>query len=126
MTPARVLAVSAAIEVVTGLVLMVAPEAVVQLLFGSRLGGAGIPVGHVTGIALLCLGIACWPYSKVRSGKTPALTALVTYNLLVAAYLVYFGTIGDFVSPTLFWPVVALHAAIGTVLAVAWLRADTA
>jgi hypothetical protein len=80
MTPALVLAVSAAIEVAMGLALMIAPETLAQLLFGSRLGGAGIPVGHVTAIALLCLGIACWPYSKVWSGKSPALIALVIYN----------------------------------------------
>jgi xanthine/uracil permease len=123
VTPALVLTVSSGVEVAIGLALMIAPEASVPLLLGSRLGAVGIPVGHVTGIALLCLGIACWPYSKVWSGKTPALIALVIYNLLVATYLAYLGKAGEYVG-LLLWPAVALHALIGTVLVLAWLRAN--
>lgn len=111
------------IEVLTGLALMIAPETLAQLVFGSLLGGAGVPISHVGRIALLCLGIVCWPYSKVWRGRTPALIALVIYNLAVAAYLTYLGKKGDFIGP-LFWHVLALHAVIGIALAVAWLRAD--
>jgi hypothetical protein len=123
MTATRLLAVSALMEAAIGLALMIAPDAVVQLLLGSPLGGAGIPLGRVAGIALLCLGIACWPSSNISGDKSPALMALAIYNLLVAAYLAYVGISGEFVGPLL-WPVVALHAVIGAVLAFAWLQAD--
>lgn len=117
-----VIAVSAAIEFVTGLALMIAPHAVVQLLFGDTLGGAGVPVGRIGGIALLCLALACWPDFKALGGLPSAHVALLTYNLLVAALLSYLGWTGEFAG-LLLWPAAVLHAVITLLLAVAWRRA---
>jgi hypothetical protein len=48
-------------EAVTGLALLIAASLVVQLLLGEQLAGVAIPVARVCGIALIALGIACWP-----------------------------------------------------------------
>ena len=44
-----------------GLALLIVPSLVGQLLPGKQLAGVAIPVTRVCGIALIALGIACWP-----------------------------------------------------------------
>ena len=56
--PKRILPFTGAMEVVTGLALMIATEAVVQMLFGDRLGGAGVPIGHIMSVFLALFGYA--------------------------------------------------------------------
>ncbi len=109
-----VLRLSAAIEVATGAALIAVPELVAQLLLGTGLSSAGIAVARLTGIALLCLGLACWPDAE-DAGK-PALRALFAYNLLAAVYLAYLRVGGGFVS-YLLWPACALHFVLGFLLA---------
>jgi hypothetical protein len=48
-------------EAVAGLALLIAPSLVGQLLLGEQLADVAIPVARVAGIALIALGIACWP-----------------------------------------------------------------
>jgi hypothetical protein len=95
-----VLVVAAIVETATGLALLVVPSLVAQLLLGEELTGVAIPVAHVTGIALLALGIACWP--------GPPLIGMLTYSALVTLYLAYLGFAGGFTGIFL-WPAVALH-----------------
>ena len=57
----KVLLLAAVSEAATGLALLIVPSLVVQLLLGAELSGVSIPVARVTGIALVALGIACWP-----------------------------------------------------------------
>ena len=57
------------------------PSLVGQLLLGEQLTGVGLPVARVTGIALIALGIACWP--------GPPVEGMLTYSPLVTVYLVY-------------------------------------
>ncbi len=53
--------VTAAIEGVTGLLLLAVPSLVARLLLGSSLDGAvPLTVAHLTGLALLTLTVACW------------------------------------------------------------------
>ena len=40
---------------------MIAPSLVGRLLLGEELTGIAIPVARVAGIALIALGVACWP-----------------------------------------------------------------
>lgn len=56
-----VLVLAAASEAATGVALLVVPSLVVQLLLGEELTGVAIPVARVLGIALIALGVACWP-----------------------------------------------------------------
>ncbi len=97
---------AAVAEVATGLALLVAPSLVGQLLLGDQLAGVAIPVARVAGIALLSLGIACWP--------GPPLVGMLTYSALVTLYLAYLGFAG--LSGILLWPAVVLHAILTAVL----------
>jgi len=108
------LTLAAIIEVATGMALLIVPWLVGRLLFGEELTGIVIPVARVLGIALLALGVACWP------GST-ALCGMLTYSALVTVYLLYLAIRGEWVGPLL-WPVVALHAILSALLARAWFQ----
>src|SRR5262245_47523714 len=101
-----VLRLAAIIEAVAGVGLLFVPSLVGQLLFGVEMIGIAITVARVAGIALIALGVACWP--------GPPLVGMLTYNAAVTVYLAYVG-FADGWAGELLWPVVALHA-IMTVL----------
>jgi hypothetical protein len=111
----RVLIVAAAGEAATGLALLVSPALVGQLLLGERLVGVAIPVARVSGIALMALGIACWP--------APPVVGMWIYTTVVALYLAYLGGAGGLAGVFL-WPAVALHFVLAIVLGRAWLAAE--
>src|SRR6476620_9980493 len=101
------LAFAAISEAATGLALLIAPSLVGQLLLGEQLAGVAIPVARVAGIALIALGIACWP--------GPPLLGMLTYSALVTLYLSYLGFAGDFAG-VLLWPAVFLHVVLTALL----------
>ncbi len=103
----KVLALAAVSEVATGLALLVAPSLVGRLLLGEGLTGVAIPVARVLGIALVALGIACWP--------GPPRMGMLTYSAAVTLYLAYVGFAGGF-SGVLLWPAVVLHALLTALL----------
>ncbi len=109
----RLLAVVGAGEAFMGLALVIYPSLVVRLLFGAEISGAGTVMSRITGIALVALGVACWP--------GPALVGMLTYSALVMAYLAYVGISGEWVGPLL-WPAVVVHAVLTLFLARAWFR----
>jgi hypothetical protein len=115
------LGVAAVLELVTGLALMIAPAAVAQLLLGTGISGAGIAVGRLAGLALLSLGLACWPGRERARDTGPALLAMLTYNPLVTIYLIRLG-VGKNLVGILLWPAVAIHAVLTLLLATAWFR----
>jgi hypothetical protein len=100
-------------EAATGLGLLLVPSLVGQLLLGAELIGVAVTVARVAGIALIGLGIACWP-------GTPLL-GMLTYSLAVTLYLAYVGFAGG---PTgiLLWPAVVLHMILTTLLIHASMR----
>lgn len=116
----KLLNVAAVIEAATGLALMIYPPLVTRLLLGDDVSGAGMALGRVAGFALLGLGLACWPRLDSASANTPALRALLTYNLLATLYLAYLGIGGRLVG-SLLWPAVVIHAVLTILLARAWL-----
>ena len=71
----RVLVLAAVSEAATGVALLIVPSLVGQLLFGEELTGIAMTVARVTGIALIALGVACWP-------GTP-LVGMLTYSATV-------------------------------------------
>jgi hypothetical protein len=113
----KVLTVAAVAEVATGIALLIVPSLVGRLLLDSELAGVSIPIARVTGIALIALGVACWP------GST-ALCGMLTYSALVTLYLLYLAIRGEWVGPLL-WPVVALHGILTALLARAWFQSRT-
>ena len=104
----RVLIFAAAGEAATGLALLLAPSLVGQLLLGTELTGIAVTVARVAGIALIGLGLACWP------GK--ALIGMLTYSAAVTLYLAYVGIAGGSAG-MLLWPAVVLHAILTALLA---------
>ena len=120
----KLLTLAAVAEGATGLTLLVAPSLIGRLLLGAELVGVSIPVAHVTGFALIALGVSCLPRS-VRGGLGQALVGMFTYSLLVTLYLLYLGVRGEWVGPLL-WPAVAVHAVLTMILVVPLFRAAKA
>ena len=115
----KILAFAAVVEVGIGLVLLIDPAIVVTLLLGAEVSGVGTPLGRCFGIALLALGLACWPSRQRAESSSPALRAMLAYNLLIALYLAYLGTAGH-LGGVLLWPGVVLHAVVALLLAWTW------
>jgi hypothetical protein len=111
----KVLIFAAVAEVATGLALVVVPSLVGQLLLGEELTGVAIPVGRVAGIALIALGITCWP--------GPPLVGMLIYSAVVTLYLAYLGFAGGLTGVVL-WPAVALHLVLSILLGRAWLSTE--
>ena len=117
MAAVWLLSLAAVVEAATGVALIVVPQSVTSLLLGANLGGTGIAVARVAGIALLSLGVLCW-ISRQDANKTATLTAMLTYNLLVTVYLTHLGVGGELVG-RLLWPAIVIHAVLTLLFAYA-------
>jgi hypothetical protein len=117
----KLLALAAAGEAAMGLVLLVYPPIVVRLLFNDQIAGAGIVMSRMAGIALIALGLACWPGSEATGIPTRALRAMLCYSLLATLYLAYLGICGEWVG-VLLWPAVAIHTILTSLLTRAWFK----
>jgi hypothetical protein len=111
----RVLIAAALAEAAIGLALLIVPSLVALLLFGQELTGVAMPVARVTGIALIGLGIACWP--------GPPLVGMLIYSGPVTLYLAYVGLAAGFIGVFL-WPAVAFHAILSVLLGSVWLTGE--
>ena len=101
----RPLAFAAVAEAATGIGLIVAPSVVGRLLSGDELSGVALHMARVAGIALLSLGVACWP------GQSPSrsmIRGMTVYSAFAAAYLAYLGVRAVWAGPLL-WPAVVAH-----------------
>jgi hypothetical protein len=108
------LAVTGALEAATGLLLLVVPSGLVELLLGAPLDApVAVIVGRVTGAAMLAIGLACWLARKdVAGGAARGLAAaLLIYNVAVVVVLVL-GWLGDGLLGLAFWPVALAHAGL--------------
>ena len=104
----RVLVLAAVGEAATGVALLIVPSLVGQLLLGAELTGVAVTVARVAGIALIALGVACWP--------GPPLLGMLTYSAAVTLYLAYVGFAGGSTG-VLLWPAVVLHVILTALLA---------
>src|SRR5262245_27519655 len=103
----RWLTVAAIGEDIIGLALLIAPSPVGRLLLGAPLGDIAELLARVLGIALLALGIACWP--------GPARLGMLLYGGAVAAYLAYVALFAGLVG-ALLWPAVIVHVVLVVLL----------
>ena len=94
-------------EAATGLAMLIVPSFVGQLLLGEQLTGVAVPVARVAGIALIALGLACWP--------GPPLVGMLSYSVLATLYLAYLGVAGS-LTGVLLWPAVVLHVILTALL----------
>jgi hypothetical protein len=113
ISPGRIVAFSALTEAATGLALIGMPALVFSLLIGGTLAESAVPLARILGIALLALGIACWPERVNASVKE--MNALLVYNALVAIYLGYVGAALN-MGGILLWPAVGIHAIVAAML----------
>ena len=111
----KLLGFAAIAEAATGLALFLTPSLVSRLLLGTELAGVSIVIARSFGIALIGLGIACWPGCRAIAG-------MLTYSGLVTLYLGYIAVGGAWVGPLL-WPAVVLHAVLTLLLL--WSRLNT-
>lgn len=102
------LVIAAIAEAVTGLALLLVPSHICQLLLGQPLDGVAVPVARVAGLALIALGVACWP--------GPPRIGMLTYSATATLYLGWLGLAGGFTGPLL-WPAVAVHFVLTLLLA---------
>ena len=103
----RVLPAAAIAEVATGAALLIVPSLVGRLLLGEEFGGVAIPVARVAGIALIGLGVACWP--------GPPLAGMLIYSATITLYLAYLG-LADGFTGILLWPAVVVHMILTALL----------
>jgi hypothetical protein len=103
----RAIILAAVGEAATGVALLIVPSLVGRLLLGMELTGVAVPVARVAGIALIGLGVACWP-------GTP-LIGMLTYSAAVTLYLAYIGFVGG-LTGILLWPAVVLHVILTALL----------
>src|SRR5881394_2318352 len=87
----------------TGLALLIDPALVVALLVGGDLSGAGVVAARGFGIALVALGLACWPSEPHPQADSPAFRAMLTYNAAIALFLVYLFAVAH-LEGMLLWP----------------------
>lgn len=111
----KILAFAAVVEFSTGLVLLIDPAIVVALLLGADVSGVGTLLGRCFGVALLALGLACWPGRQRAESGSAAFRAMLTYNAMIALYLAYLGTVGH-MGGLLLWPGAALHGLVALLL----------
>ena len=94
-------------EAMTGLALLIIPSWIGRLLFGVELIDVAVIAARVAGIALVALGIACWPGTQ--------LIGMLTYSAGVTLYLTCVGLAGGSTG-ILLWPVVVLHLILTVLL----------
>jgi hypothetical protein len=108
------LLVTAVLEAATGLTLLVLPSLLLKLLLGvDQAAPEALFISRVAGAALLAIGVTCYlaRNDKHSPAQTGVVTGALTYNVAIAALLVYSGTVLA-MSGIALWPVVVLHAAL--------------
>jgi len=109
------LIITALLEAVTGLALLVMPSATVSILVGAPLETpAGLVAGRIAGAALAAIAVACWQARNGERGSpaTGVVEAILFYNFAAALVLVYAGIRLELRSAML-WPAIVLHLGLG-------------
>jgi hypothetical protein len=107
----NLLTLTAVIESITGLLLVLLPSKLVSFLFGSALDSpVALMVAHIAGVALMALGITCWiaRNDNQSSAVKGVIIGLIVYNAGVFAVLAY-AKIGLGLSGIGLWPAVLVH-----------------
>ena len=110
------LVVTALVEALAGLGLLLLPSLCFMLLLGvSSAAPEAIFIGRLTGTALLAIGVTCW--AARRSEPNPAqlglLIGVLIYDVGAAVLLAYAGLLLSLVGDLL-WPAVVLHTALAS------------
>ena len=96
------------------------PPLLVGVLFGAEIGGAGVIMSRPPGIALIGVGVACWP----ANAAVQQLYGMLAYSTLAMLYLIRIGIQGEAVG-VLLWPGVVAHVMTVVLLASGRVRRRT-
>ena len=110
-----ILAFAVIVEAVTGLALLIDPALVARLLLGVEGSAVAALFERLFGIALLALGLSCWPGVPPGGDRLAADRAMLAYNLLIALYLGYVGA-AEHLAGWLLWPAVVFHLVMTVLL----------
>ncbi len=108
----KLLAAAALGEAAFGVFIFALPGLGLSLLFGSEPLASAVIMTRVAGIALVSLGVACYP-----QGARQGLYAMLTYSILVMLYLIAVGIRGT--AGIVLWPAVVVHAFLSASLIIA-------
>ena len=117
----KLLILTSVFEVLTGVIVLAAPPLALRALFGVEIidiDGVAIIMSRIGGVALIGLGVACWP----RNPSRQQLYGMLTYSILVTLYLIRIGVRGVPVG-LLLWPAVVVHVVLIVLLVLAGLKA---
>ena len=118
----KILMFASVAEAGTGFALLALPSLVIALLVGAEITDLATLLGRILGVALVALGLACWPSRQRAQPSSTAFWAMLTYSTFVAGYFGYVGAVLHLAGPLL-WPAVAVHAVVTLLLS--WTRQDT-
>ena len=93
-----------------GLLLCAAPQLIGRLLIGREVVGAASTAARIAGLALVVLGVICWP----RGDLTRGFRWMLLWSIFATLLLIGLGASG--IAGVLLWPAVIVHAAITILL----------
>jgi hypothetical protein len=108
------LLITAVIELIAGIVMLLIPSQATLLLLGTSLDSpASILIGRLAGSALFAIGIICWLQQKNQIGRQEisAICGVLAYNISIPLLLSY-AYFYENLSGILLWPAVGLHLAL--------------
>ena len=109
------LTVTAIVEGIVGIALLLTPVLVVSTLLNTPLETAGgLVVARLGGAAIVTIAICCWKARtfEIPQAATGVVTAMLFYNFAAAAVLVY-GGVRLGLQSLLIWPTIVAHAVLG-------------
>ena len=102
---------SSAIELITGITLLLLPSVVVPLLFNAASSAAAEALMQLYGLALIGLGVACWE----SPCALPAKRGLLVYNSSAAVFLIILGS-QELSGGAAVWAGALIHLVLGALM----------
>ena len=99
---------ASAIELITGVTLLLLPSVVMPLLFNATTSAAAERLMQLYGLALLGLGVACWE----SPCALPAKRGLLVYNCSAAVLLITLGS-QELSGGVAVWAGAVIHVILG-------------
>lgn len=109
------LTLTAILEGVVGIGLLITPVLVASVLLNTPLDTAGgLFAARLAGAAIITVAICCWKARgfEIAQAAMGVVTAMLFYNFAAAAVLVY-GAVRLGLQSKFIWPVIVVHAVLG-------------
>ena len=116
---ARIVGITALVELGTGIALLVDPAPVVTLLLKMPSDATAQVLGRGFGVTLLALAAALRPERRSAAVPVPAFQAALIYNALIPLFLACVSVVKH-VGGWALWGAVALHAVLAVLLLTTW------